>query len=174
MISYEIISVSPTLKLKEAAVGVGGLYGSVYLNDRFEKLVQQRIGAVFVTVFPVSRLGVRTLVTESHNYRAFNKMTPQGKEEMMSYFDTCLKKTFSTPRIEGDDNSDDEDGLDDFPCPVPGVPDNQDAGVITESLMLAREDVQSIFDPIFEKIAMMVQEQVDEAELNVQRPVTVG
>ena len=102
-------------------------------------------------------------------------MTPQGKEEMMSYFDTCLKKTFSSPRNEGDDDYDeDEDGVDEFPCPVPGVPDDQAAGVITESLMLTREDVQSIFDPIFEKITMMVQEQVAEAEASVQRAVTVG
>jgi len=101
-------------------------------------------------------------------------MTPQGKEEMMSYFDTCLKKTFSNPRNEDDDDYDDEDGLDDFPCPVPGVPDDHAAGIITESLMLTREDVQSIFDPIFEKITVMVQEQVAEAESNVQRPVTVG
>ncbi|KAF8436715.1 hypothetical protein BGX38DRAFT_1213699 [Terfezia claveryi] len=149
MISYEITSVAPTLKVKEAAVGVGGLYGSVYLNDSFEKLVKERIGEV-----------------------QFNKMTQQGKEEMTSYFDTCLKKTFSISRNEDDDDYDDEDGLDEFPCPVPGVPDNHDAGVITESLMLTREDVQSIFDPIFEKITAMVQEQVAEAESNIQRPVT--
>jgi len=52
MISYEITSVSPMLKVKEAAVGVGGLYGSVYLNDSFEKLVQERIGVMCVTISP--------------------------------------------------------------------------------------------------------------------------
>lgn len=149
MISYEITSISPTLKMKEAAVGVGGLYGSVYLNDRFESLVKERIGA-----------------------GAFDKMTRQAKEEMMTYFDTCLKKTFSNTKEADDDDYDDDDDLDEFPCPVPGVPDNHIAGVITESLMLTREDVQSIFDPIFEKITTMVQEQVAEAEANTGRPVT--
>ncbi|KAF8464493.1 hypothetical protein BDZ91DRAFT_660089 [Kalaharituber pfeilii] len=139
IISYEVTTTTP-LRVAEVAVGTGGLYGSVFLNDRFEALVRSRIG-------------------ES----AFANMTPENKEEMMHYFETRLKKTFR-------DRNPDEN-WNEFFCPVPGVQDNPDAGVLTESLMLSAADVKSIFEPIFRGIVEMVQAQVDEAEENSKKPV---
>lgn len=171
IISYEVTSTSP-LKVNEVAVGTGGLYGSVFLNDRFEELVKSKIGE-----------------------RAFAKMSSQAKEEMLAYFETRLKRTFRENKPaaadkwpsdhdsnDGSDaytdcghdseNEDDDDDQKTYPCPVPGVPDDYDAGVIAESLRLTREEVKSIFEPIFQGIKKLVQGQVEDAEKNSKKPVT--
>lgn len=43
MIAYKIVSLNP-IRVEESAVGTGGLCGSAFLNYRFEKHVESRIG----------------------------------------------------------------------------------------------------------------------------------
>lgn len=129
---------------------------------------------------------VKTMLT--FVYRAFEDMSRENREEMLSYFDNHLKKTFrenkpkaserwptddSNDGYTDDDDDEEEDEEPFFPCPVPGVPDDEEASVLTESLHLTKAEVKSIFEPIFEGIRDLVQSQVDEAERNSNKAVTV-
>lgn len=69
---------------------------------------------------------------------------------MFKYFEEFLKRTFS----------DDEDE-DVFSCPIPGIVDNPAAGVESGFLVLTREDMRDIFEPVIAEIVCLVQGQID-------------
>lgn len=87
---------------------------------------------------------------------AFDNMKPKGRLVMMKHFDEFLKRTFS----------DDEDE-DIFSCPIPGVPDNPEAGVEDGFFVLTREDMREIFEPVIAEILDLVQKQIDAVETRV-------
>ena len=98
-------------------------------------------------------------------------MSAKAKETMMEHFDESLKLEF----CEEDDyeEDDDDEALPVYPCPVPGVPDNDAADISGGDLILSKADVKGIFDPIFSEITQMVRRQVLEAENNTKCSITV-
>ena len=87
---------------------------------------------------------------------------------MMLYFDEFLKPTFC-PADEEDDDFDDEI----YHCPVPGVQDSIENGIRRGHLILTVEDMKGIFDPTFNEITRLVQDQVTKAEKTAGKAVTV-
>ncbi|RPB17468.1 actin-like ATPase domain-containing protein [Morchella conica CCBAS932] len=78
LISYEILSLSPNISVKECAGGKGELCGSTFLNQRFEDLV-------------ISRAGKQN----------FDKMKTRSLNRMLREFDQSLKRNFTN--AEDDD-----------------------------------------------------------------------
>ncbi|KAH0612446.1 uncharacterized protein H6S33_010498 [Morchella sextelata] len=78
LISYEIVSLSPSISVKECASGKGELCGSTFLNQRFENLV-------------ISRAGKQN----------FDKMKTRSLNRMLKEFDQSLKRNFTN--AEDDD-----------------------------------------------------------------------
>lgn len=72
---------------------------------------------------------------------------------MLDQFEDTLKRDFI-------DNEDENE----FSCPVGGIPDDPVAGVLDGSLILTREDMKNIFDPIINQIIPLVQDQIDNVE----------
>lgn len=72
---------------------------------------------------------------------------------MQKGFDEFLLRIFS-------DSEDDEL----FSVPVPGVPDSPNFLVEDGCLMLSRQDMKGIFDPIIAQIIGLVQEQIKQIE----------
>lgn len=72
---------------------------------------------------------------------------------MLDQFEDTLKRDFVDTEAE-----------DEFSCPVGGIPDDPISGVLDGSLVLTREDMRNIFDPIINQIIPLVQDQIDNVE----------
>lgn len=72
---------------------------------------------------------------------------------MLRDFEQSLKRSFT--------NSDEDDLP---PCSAGGLPDDPEMGIEDGELILEREDMLSIFDPIIEQILPLVQERIDMVE----------
>lgn len=72
---------------------------------------------------------------------------------MLRDFEQSLKRSFTNS--DGDDLS---------PCSAGGLPDDSAMGIEDGELILEREDMLSIFDPIIDQILPLVQERVDMVE----------
>lgn len=86
----------------------------------------------------------------------FNAMKPKGRIVMLKHFDEFLKRTFS------DEDEDEDEDI--FSCPIPGVADNEEAGVEDGFFILTREEMKGIFDPVISQIVGLVQKQMDAVE----------
>lgn len=80
----------------------------------------------------------------------FNDLKPAARNRMLREFEEVLKRSFS--------NDEDEDI---FTCSIGGLADDPVAGIEDGGLILTREDMQSIFDPVINQILPLVQEQID-------------
>lgn len=76
---------------------------------------------------------------------------------MMKVFEQELKRSFS--------NSED----DIFTCPIGGVPDDDIAGIEDGGLIVTREEMKGIFDPVIGRIVTLVQKQIDAVEAQASR-----
>lgn len=76
LISYGVLGVDP-LRVGEVAVGTGALGGAVYLDRRFEELLERRVGAGVVA-----------------------GMAPQARAQMFEYWEHSIKRPFSGPTGE--------------------------------------------------------------------------
>jgi len=72
---------------------------------------------------------------------------------MMKEFNDSLKRNFTDSKDE-----------DIFTCPIPGVADDITAGIEDGMLVILREDMRKIFDPVVQKVIHLVQQQVKEVE----------
>lgn len=147
LISYEITSVEPRLRVDECVGGTGGLCGSTALNRRFEILVKERLGI-----------------------QQWENMSSVSRSHTMRHFDEYLKPTFCPPEFT--DEEDDDFDIETFHSPVPGVPDDTTRGVHGGHLVLSTEEMKSIFDPTFVQIRDLVQQQISAAEAKTGAPVT--
>jgi len=73
---------------------------------------------------------------------------PAAWETALKHFEEYVKRNLS-------------DELEDFNIPMPGVPDNDDAGVSMGYLALSHEEVSDIFKPIVKQILNLIEEQVN-------------
>lgn len=72
---------------------------------------------------------------------------------MLKEFEEVLKRSFS--------NSEHDDI---FTCPIGGIPDDSAAGIEDGGLIMTREDMKSIFDPVINQIVPLVLEQIEMVE----------
>lgn len=71
----------------------------------------------------------------------------------MKKFEEELKRNFT--------DSDDDDEI---YCPVGGIPDDPIAGIDGGDLIITREEMKEIFDPVIDKIIPLVENQVRNVE----------
>ncbi|KAF8420259.1 hypothetical protein EV426DRAFT_613029 [Tirmania nivea] len=143
LIPYEVTSIAP-LRVRECAIGTGGLYGSTFINRRFEDLVIRRIGQ-----------------------EAYDNMDDHSRQVMHKEFDTEIKPKFHPDKYDDDD--DDDDGP--VTCALPGVPDDVERRVRKSKIIFSVEELREIFEPTFTDIAALVQKQVDAAQATTKRNV---
>ncbi|CAZ85793.1 unnamed protein product [Tuber melanosporum] len=93
-------------------------------------------------------------------FSRFDKMKHEGRVYMMKEFNDSLKRNFT--------DSEDEDL---FTCPVPGIADDPTAGIEAGMFIIDRDDMRKIFNPVVQKVAQLVQQQVDEVEKLMTRQV---
>lgn len=72
---------------------------------------------------------------------------------MLEHFENTLKRDFV--------NDEDADA---FSCPIGGLPDDDAAGIVDGCLVVSREDMREIFDPVINLIIPLVQDQIDTIE----------
>lgn len=72
---------------------------------------------------------------------------------MLEHFENSLKRDFVN-----------DEQADSYSCPVGGLPDDNDAGIIDGCLIVSREDMKDIFDPVINLIIPLVQDQIDTIE----------
>ncbi|THW57027.1 actin-like ATPase domain-containing protein [Aureobasidium pullulans] len=128
----EIRSLAPS-SLVESAPGTGALCGSVFLNLRFEDLVKSRMG---ITAFE----DLRT-------------RRPKSWAIALRYFEDCVKKNFDpvTNNAKYDDSM--------FNVPLPGVQDNEDAGIDCGFITLSTAEVAELFRPLVDNVIELVERQ---------------
>ncbi|KAL0639028.1 hypothetical protein Q9L58_001910 [Maublancomyces gigas] len=80
----------------------------------------------------------------------FKKMKPATRNRMVSEWELVLKRDFSNS--EEDDLSS---------CPIGPIPDNSELRILDGELLINREEMLAIFDPVIGQIITLVQEQID-------------
>ncbi|RPB13452.1 actin-like ATPase domain-containing protein [Morchella conica CCBAS932] len=79
----------------------------------------------------------------------FNNQRPRSRVHMMKHFEEFLKRKFA----------DDPSQLI-YHCPVPGIKDDEFAGVEDGFLSISRAEMREIFDPVVNDVLKLVQQQV--------------
>ncbi|KAI5843800.1 hypothetical protein DFP73DRAFT_550321 [Morchella snyderi] len=85
--------------------------------------------------------------------RRFETLSVRKQNEIMKKFEEELKRDFT--------DSDDDDVI---YCPVGGIPDDPIAGIDGGDLVITREEMKAIFDPVIDKIIPLVKNQVSNVE----------
>ncbi|RPB14079.1 actin-like ATPase domain-containing protein [Morchella conica CCBAS932] len=85
--------------------------------------------------------------------RRFEALSPRKRNDIMKKFEEELKRNFT--------DSDDDDEI---YCPVGGIPDDPIAGIDGGDLIITREEMKEIFDPVIDKIIPLVENQVRNVE----------
>lgn len=132
LIAYEISAMSPSLLLEESSIGTGGLCGSVFLNYAFEEHCRRRLGE-----------GV------------YNGLKPKTRAMGLKYWDEYVKRNF---KYSGNPEED-EDEEEEISVPFPGLPDDDEKRIEGGFLMLRREEVRGIFEPVVKEVVKLCEEQ---------------
>jgi len=91
-------------------------------------------------------------IKERLGFKRFNEMKqkkPKTWTMGMRYFEEFVKRTFN------------EDDSGDINIPLPGLPDNEAAGIDSGFLVMTTDQVKAIFDPVIQQVIDLVQGQVD-------------
>jgi len=91
-------------------------------------------------------------VKERLGVKRFNEMKKKKPKTWMMglrYFEEFVKRTFN------------EDESSDINIPMPGLPDDEDAGIDSGFLVMDCAQVKAIFDPVIKQVIDLVQGQVD-------------
>lgn len=91
-------------------------------------------------------------------------MKTRPRTRMLKDFEQSLKRKFTN--LEEDDV---------YSCHVGGLPDNPAMGIEDGMLILTREDMLSIFDPVIDQIIPLVQEHINMVEVQNEEesPISV-
>lgn len=134
LISYEITSLSPSLLLSESSIGTGGLCGSAFLNYAFEDHCRRRLGET-----------------------TYNGMKSKTRQMGLKYWDEYVKRNFRYTSATEEDEGEEEE----ISVPFPGLPDDEAKRVEGGFLMLRREEVRAIFEPVVGEVVKLCKEQVE-------------
>jgi hypothetical protein len=91
-------------------------------------------------------------VKERLGFKRFNEMKqkkPKTWTMGLRYFEEFVKRTFN------------EDDSGDINIPMPGLPDDEAAGIDSGFLVMTTEQVKATFDPVIKQVIDLVQGQVD-------------
>jgi len=139
--------------INECVRGTGGACGAEYLNEAFEQLIRQKLGA-----------------------KAKDILNPRSLSEAMRSFETTIKSQFDPLVTECEDE---------FEIPIPGAPELPDIGLSYGYLKLSkyvpiamsfndiRNEINSVFTPVFTKIVSLVQGQIQEVARSYDNGIKV-
>lgn len=150
MNSYKVISLYP-FSIEGSTVESGAACGDIFLNKGFESLLHRKLGA-----------------------QANSILTRKRLKYAIRYFDRSIKYSFPY-----DEYCDTE-----YDVPLPGAPDVLAIGLEDGYLKLskfrnsctsfnARDDIQSVFRPIFDKIYDLINQKMLAVEAISHRNVEV-
>lgn len=94
--------------------------------------------------------GDKVIAPTLTNVPRFKKMKAATRNRMVSEWELVLKRDFSNS--EEDDLSS---------CPIGPIPDNSELRIADGELLINREEMLAIFDPVIGQIITLVQEQID-------------
>lgn len=83
----------------------------------------------------------------------YNGQRPRSRAHMMKHFEEYLKRIFA-----------DDPSQNNFHCPVPGIQDDEFAGVEDGFLAISRTEMREIFDPVVNEVLKLVQQQISSVE----------
>jgi hypothetical protein len=138
LISYEIVALEPDLKLAESSIGTGGLCGSVLLNYAFEEHCRKRLGR-----------------------EVYNGLKPKTRAMAMKYWDEYVKRNFKYINSATSDGSEDGEDEEEISVPFPGLPDDEEKRAEGGFLMLNRDELRDIFEPVVEQVVDLCEDQVE-------------
>ncbi|KAK3317152.1 hypothetical protein B0T19DRAFT_451865 [Cercophora scortea] len=133
--TFQILSMSPVLRVSELTEGGGGLCGSVYLNKRFEDLVERKIG---------KQLGILS-----------EKEYGVVMQEFQSLFNDDIKPDFGV--------ADEPTKTYFIPLP-PSVPDDASAGIENGQFAVTAAEMDGVFSGVVQNIIGLITDQVEKVE----------
>lgn len=87
------------------------------------------------------------------DFNRFDNMKTSTRNKMLEHFESALKRDFVN-----------DEQADSISCPIGGLPDDDDAGIVDGCLVVTREEMKDIFDPVINLIIPLVQDQIDTIE----------
>ncbi|PYI00230.1 actin-like ATPase domain-containing protein [Aspergillus sclerotiicarbonarius CBS 121057] len=130
LISYQITKLEP-LTLREVVKGAGRICGSMLLDQRFEGMLEERMG----------RSG-------------YDALSDNARESVISYWQDRVKPNFIG-------HYDDDYADIDYFIPVPGAHDDPSIPIEDGFFQLTSDDIAGIFEPILQDVESLVTEQVE-------------
>ncbi|KAK1674777.1 hypothetical protein BDP55DRAFT_694516 [Colletotrichum godetiae] len=131
--TYEIERISQTLRLKELCVGNGGKCGGTYVDRNLHELLAKQFGTAF-TCLPYTQTGPGSEFADQF----------EDKKKEFSVQTASRRPMRLSLRMEG-------------LAGMPRLADYYDQGL--SKVLLTRQDMQSLFDPVVEKILQLVTDQ---------------
>ncbi|KAF9765176.1 hypothetical protein IL306_002586 [Fusarium sp. DS 682] len=134
----EVTRKTPSLKLREIAIGAGGKCGGTFVDRNLYKLLSQRFGAAFTNLGP-QHIGPGSQFMDQFEMRKrdFSLEMPSKKSYRVLL---PMRNLVMTPEME---KYYDED---------------------FSYVLLSKDDMKSFFDPVIEYILKLVQDQVDQVK----------
>ncbi|KAK1465439.1 hypothetical protein CCUS01_07556 [Colletotrichum cuscutae] len=131
--TYEIERISPTLRLKELCVGNGGKCGGTFVDRNLHELLAKRFGKAF-TSLPITKTGPGSEFADEF----------EDKKKDFSVQSASKRPMRLSLRMEGLGR-------------MSRLADYYDQG--QSKVLLTRQDMKSLFDPVVEKILQLVTDQ---------------
>jgi hypothetical protein len=82
----------------------------------------------------------------------YNKLKPKTRHMALRFWDEYVKRNFKDEETEEDEE---------ISVPFPGVADDEEKRVEGGFLMMKREEVRAIFEPVVGQVVKLVDEQVE-------------
>ncbi|PYH98153.1 actin-like ATPase domain-containing protein [Aspergillus ellipticus CBS 707.79] len=142
LISYQIRELEP-LALVEVVKGAGRICGSMLLDQRFERLLEQRMRP-----------------------NGYATLTDKSKEAALTYWQDRVKPNFTG-------KFDDDFADVDYFIPIPGAQDDPSVPIEDGFFQLTSEDVTQIFEPIIQDVELLVAEQIKGIEKKQLSPKAI-
>ncbi|KAF5981277.1 Hsp70 chaperone protein [Fusarium bulbicola] len=134
----EIVRKSPSLKLREIAIGAGGKCGGTFVDRNLYKLLSERFGTAFTSLGP-QHVGPGSQFMDQFEMRKrdFSLDTPSKKSYKLTL---PMRNLIVTPEMQKYYDPD------------------------FNWVLLSKDDMKSLFDPVIDVILKLVKDQVDQVK----------
>ncbi|KAF5250267.1 hypothetical protein FANTH_4544 [Fusarium anthophilum] len=134
----EIVRKSPSLKLREIAIGAGGKCGGTFVDRNLYKLLSERFGTAFTSLGP-QHVGPGSQFMDQFEMRKrdFSLDTPSKKSYKLTL---PMRNLVVTPEMQKYYDPD------------------------FNWVLLSKDDMKSLFDPVIDVILKLVKDQVDQVK----------
>ncbi|EWG55683.1 hypothetical protein FVEG_17568 [Fusarium verticillioides 7600] len=134
----EIVRKSPSLKLREIAIGAGGKCGGTFVDRNLYKLLSERFGTAFTSLGPQHvGPGSQFMDQFENRKRDFSLDTPSRKSYKLTL---PMRNLVVTPEMQKYYDPD------------------------FNWVLLSKDDMKSLFDPVIDVILKLVKDQVDQVK----------